>query len=119
MKDSANEIKSLKDELEEYKSKCDNYEKSQSHVHELEAKVAQLENENDQYLIKISELTFENAQLTSQLSMHDHVEKKNGVVYNQQQFMPAQGVQQQCGGNMAKPHVDAYNPYLNNGYGTW
>lgn len=119
LKDSATEINRLKNELDKCKSKCESLEKSNATISALKNEISSLKADNDQYLIKISELTFENAQLTSQLSTFEQDRKRNGVMPNQNRFSPSYGSQQSFNNSLAQPNIDAYNPYINNGYGTW
>ena len=120
LKNSDDEIKKLQDEVLKHKARCDELEKSCSSIDALKKEIAILKEDNDQYLIKISELTFENANLTCQLS---ELEKKTkhlgGRVANSNAFAPSLGMQPQSIGGLAQPNRDAYNPYINNGYGTW
>lgn len=122
----ANEKLALDEKLAEYvelvdKLKAENAElkkseasNSSGHIKELEAKVSSLEKSNrelreeaDDYLVKISELTFENAKLTSQMN-----EMKSTASAKQSIGRP--------NSDMLKiPNRDPYNPYFNNGYGSW
>lgn len=65
-----------------------------------------LRDEADGYLVKISELTFDNARLTCELDEASKHLKEKGTVPNQPQYMP-------------KPNNAGYNPYLANGYSSW
>ena len=78
---------------------------------EKEASALKLENkalrdEADGYLVKISELTFDNARLTCELDEASKHLKEKGTVPNQPQYMP-------------KANSSGYNPYLANGYSSW
>ena len=71
----------------------------ETEISSLKAANAELSKQNDSCLEKISELTFDNAKLTSMLQ-----EKQESVV-----AAPAR----------RQPAVDPYNPYRNNGYSNW
>ena len=118
-KNADDEIRTLHDRCKELEEKCKNNEKCIADAADLKKQVENLQNENDQYLIKISELTFENANLASQLSELERRAKSNGNVANQNSFKPVNGPQPQMSRNLASPMKDAYNPYANNGYGSW
>lgn len=90
--------------------------------------------EADDYLVKISELAFENAKLTAEIndlksriqpdsSKPSSVRSSNNVAEstapNQKQFAPQPNIPQQGNSYMAKSRRDVYNAYANNGYGTW
>lgn len=117
--DAANEIAQLESDKKALESKCKKLEEENSSLAKLEREVKSLKEENDQYLVKISELTFENASMTCQLSELEKKNKANGNVDNQINFRPSYRPQQQAYNTLAKPNRDAYNPYANNGYGTW
>ena len=118
LQNAADEIAKLTSENDALKKQVDAQKSSAKNAFLLEDKVKALREEADGYLVKISELTFENANLTCQL---DELSKKmsaNGKVLNQQQFSIADAappVQE----SLRQPNADAYNPYANNGYGTW
>ena len=84
---------------------------------ELRKKCKDLRDEADGYLVRISELTFENANLTCQLEEMSKRLSSNGNTHNQPQF--ALNNAQAAPGVLRKPNSDPYNPYKNNGYGTW
>ena len=111
LKSSADEISKLEVEKQELESKCKALEEHAAGAQKLEKEAKSLKDENDQLLIKISELTFENANLASQLAEFEKKAKAHGHIPNQGQFQPMSG--------LAQPRRDAYNPYANNGYGTW
>lgn len=119
LKSSSDEIVSLNASKQKLEAKCKSLEEKVAKAQKLEQEVKDLRDENDQYLIKISELTFENANLTSQMSDIESKMKKNGNVPNQSSFKPASGPQQQMSRRLSLPRRDAYNPYANNGYGSW
>ena len=76
-----------------------------------------LQEEVDRLTLRVSELTFENANLACQL---DELSKKmasSGSVPNQTQFSP--NVAPPMQGKLRQPRTDAFNPYMNNGYGVW
>ena len=115
----SDEVKTLSSEKESLISRIKELEDKCSNVISLELKVKELQDENDQYLIKISELTFDNANLTSQLSDFEMKLKGRGTIANQDKFTPTFGSNPQMSRHLAAPLKDAYNPYANNGYGTW
>ena len=45
--------------------------------------------------------------------------KDSGNVANQKKFTPQKGPQGMMSNGLAKPYRDVYNPYANNGYGSW
>lgn len=118
-KDASDKINELEKKNQELASKCKQLEEKVTKSAKFDKEIAALRDENDQYLIKISELTFENANLTCQMSELEKKIKAGGNVANQKQFALQQGVQNQMGNGLARPNRDAYNPYANNGYGTW
>ena len=86
-------------------------------VYALKKEIEAQKDEINNYLVRISELTFENANLTCQL---DELSKKmtsSGNISNQKQFSP--NVAPPVQGELRKPRTDAFNPYMNNGYGVW
>ena len=119
LKNADSLVKKLEDEKTSLEDKCKKLEDEKSKLSKLEKENATLKDENDQYLIKISELTFENANLSNQLSNINNKANKNGNGINQNKFGINPGMQPQCGRSLAKPYRDAYNPYINNGYGSW
>lgn len=106
---SSKDIDKLNAKIKSLEEKCKKLEngKKDKDVDKLEKEIKSLKDENDSYLVKISELTFENAKLTCQLS--ELSKKPNNA--NVQRQAPYNG--------LASPMKDAYNPYINNGYGTW
>lgn len=119
LKNSSNEIKKMQDEIDSLKDKCKALEESNANANAIAQENATLKEENEQYLMKISDLTFENANLACQLSELEKKVKQTGNMPNQNSFAPVKGVQQQMYRSLAKPNRDVYNPYANNGYGTW
>ena len=119
LQSSADKMSDLEKSNEDLKHKVSSLEDRCKMAEKLEAEVKNLREENDKYLIKISELTFENANITSQLSDIERRAKANGSINNQNGFQPIQGPQQQMSKRLASPRRDAYNPYANNGYGSW
>ena len=119
LENAANQIAGLESEKKALESKCKKLEEDNAKIGKLEHEVKSLREENDQYLVKISELTFENANMTCQLSELEKKVKAGGNVANQGKFTPKQGLQPQTYNTLARPHLDAYNPYANNGYGSW
>lgn len=99
---NAEDTHKLKKEVEDLKKKLNESKKLLDEVEKLKKENKSLRDEADGYLVKISELTFENANLTCQLN-----EVKNTVP---QRVAPVRATQ---------PRRDPYNPYVNNGYGSW
>lgn len=93
IKGSSIEIEKLKDENKALEAKCKDLEAKVASINKLEKDAKALRDENDQYLIKISELTFENANLTCQLSELEKKAKNGGNVANQGRFQPQPGMQ--------------------------
>ena len=93
--DDAN-AKDAQNAAEELESKIASLE---SEISSLKAANAELSKQNDGCLEKISELTFDNAKLTSMLQ-------------EKQESAAVAPVRRQ-------PVVDPYNPYRNNGYSNW
>lgn len=103
---NAVDVKKLNDEIASLKKQLDEAKKSAANENPsaLKDECKKLRDEADGYLIKISELTFENANLTCQMN-----ELKKNVKRSSSQPHSA----------LAQPMKDAYNPYKNNGYGVW
>ena len=113
------EIKSLKDELNECKKNVMSADdkKSLTEFNELKSKISSLEklnktlqDENDNYLMKISELTFENAKMNAK--MNSETERSNSPISNTQQPQ------------LTPSHSQMRNPFgfahpNNNGYDSW
>ena len=117
LKTAADQIHDLVEENSKLKKQLENMPSASSNAEALKREIKSLRDEADGYLVKISELTFENAKMSSQL---DELSKKfadAGVSPNQKQFSPNATPPVQ--GGLRPPHTDAYNPYKNNGYGTW
>ena len=119
LQNSADKLLELEKSNEDLRQKMSLLEDKCKRADKLEAEVKNLREENDKYLIKISELTFENANITSQLSDIERRAKANGSINNQNGFQPFQGPQQQMSRRLASDRRDVYNPYVNNGYGSW
>ena len=113
--DSDEKTNKFKTELKKTK---DDLNKAIGKIYLLEQDIKALREENDQYLMKISDLTYEVALKTSQLDELSKNIQKTGHTVNQEQFAPEKKVQQD---NItpAKPFANPYNPYANNGYGSW
>ena len=119
LKASVDEIIELKSKNALLEQKCKDLEKAGANADKLEREIKNLREENDQYLVKISELTFDNANLTCQISELEKSVKVNGNVPNQGKFVPVNGPQGFTANGLARPNRDAYNPYVNNGYASW
>ena len=117
LKTAADQIHDLVEENSKLKKQLEHASSQSSSSEAMQREIKSLRDEADGYLVKISELTFENAKMSSQL---DELSKKfadAGVSPNQKQFSPNSAPPVQ--GGLRPPHVDAYNPYKNNGYGAW
>lgn len=106
---AASDTKKLEDELNDLKKKLEEAKSYANEVGSLQKKVKELRDEADGYLMKISDLTFENANLTCQLN--EAASKSAGASTHAPNMHTSQG--------LARPRRDVYNPYKNNGYGTW
>ena len=107
-KSNSDEVKKMNDEILNLKKQLNEAKVSKTESKtefDLKNKCKQLREEADEYLVKISELTFENANLTCQLN---ELKKNSNVSHPQRTNSP-----------LAQPRKDPYNPYKNNGYGTW
>lgn len=109
LEDADKTIKKLEKENAKLKKSSGSSKDAEKLIRENKA----LRDEADGYLVKISELTFENANLTCQLN---EITKNNGNVKNQKHLAPGG---RGANGRLRRPNEDAYNPYKNNGYGTW
>lgn len=109
LEDADKTIKTLEKENAKLKKSSGSSKDAEKLIRENKA----LRDEADGYLVKISELTFENANLTCQLN---EVTKSGGNVKNQKHLAPGG---RGANGRLRRPNEDAYNPYKNNGYGTW
>lgn len=119
LKTAADQIHDLVEENSKLKKQLENMPSVSSNVEALKREIKSLRDEADGYLVKISELTFENAKMSSQL---DELSKKfadAGVSPNQKKYAPECRDVMHAQGGLRPPHTDAYNPYKNNGYGTW
>lgn len=117
LKTAADQIHDLIAENNNLKKQLDDAGAESSSIESLRRENKALRSEVDSYLVKISELTFDNANLTCQL---DEVSKQmaaKGTTVNQAKFSPTNN--QQAPGSLREPNKDAYNPYKNNGYGSW
>ena len=114
---AADQISELNEENEKLKKELADAKDESKEVYALKKEIEAQKDEINNYLVRISELTFENANLTCQL---DELSKKmasSGNVPNQKQFSP--NVAPPVHGNLRQPRTDAFNPYMNNGYGVW
>ncbi len=109
LEDADKTIKKLEKENAKLKKSSGSSKDAEKLIRENKA----LRDEADGYLVKISELTFENANLTCQLN---EITKNSGNVKNQKHLAPGG---RGANGQLRHPNEDAYNPYKNNGYGTW
>lgn len=115
----SNEVATLKEKIASLEKELADAKSSSSEMNSLKKECKALRDEVDGYLMKISELTFENANLTCQLDELSKNARSNANVVNQSKFSPRAGTQNNIRGGLAQPNTDAYNPYRNNGYGTW
>ena len=114
---AADQISELNEENEKLKKDLADSKDESKEVYALKKEIEAQKDEINNYLVRISELTFENANLTCQL---DELSKKmasSGNISNQKQFSP--NVAPPVQGKLRQPRTDAFNPYMNNGYGVW
>ena len=114
---AADQISELNEENEKLKKDLADSKDESKEVYALKKEIEAQKDEINNYLVRISELTFENANLTCQL---DELSKKmasSGNISNQKQFSP--NVAPPMQGKLRQPRTDAFNPYMNNGYGVW
>ena len=114
---AADQISELNEENEKLKKELVDAKDESKEVYALKKEIEAQKDEINNYLVRISELTFENANLTCQL---DELSKKmasSGNISNQKQFSP--NVAPPVQGKLRQPRTDAFNPYMNNGYGVW
>ena len=117
LKDASKTIEKLEAEVSKLKKDLDKAKKASKQGLKTMLENKALRDEADGYLVKISELTFDNANLTCQLDELKKNMNANGHGMNQAQFSP--NAQPSPGNRLRHPGVDAYNPYKNNGYDTW
>lgn len=78
---------------------------------ELERKCKELEDASDKYLMRISELTFDNARLNASVQQLEHDMQRQNVQ------TPSAPVEPVClKTHLERPHA---NPYSQNGYSSW
>ena len=114
---AADQISELNEENKKLKKDLADAKDESKEVYALKKDIEAQKDEINNYLVRISELTFENANLVCQL---DELSKKmasSGSVPNQTQFSP--NVAPPMQGKLRQPRTDAFNPYMNNGYGVW
>ena len=114
---AADQISELNEENKKLKKDLADAKDESKEVYALKKDIEAQKDEINNYLVRISELTFENANLVCQL---DELSKKmasSGSVPNQTQFSP--NVAPPVQGKLRQPRTDAFNPYMNNGYGVW
>lgn len=99
-------------EFDEVKTLIESYKKDLSH---FKTKTQELRDENDSYLLKISDLTFDNAKLTSQLQeIEKSLTMASSKSYNDGR--PMKIAPSHC---TMKNQPQFANPYLQNGYQDW
>lgn len=118
LKDLASKSESLMAKVDKLSKQLAKAQEDAKNAISLQKECKSLREEVDNYLIKISELTFQNANLTCQMQELNQKLSQKGTVPNQNSFGPRNGIQQSNGG-LARARTDAYNPYFNNGYGSW
>jgi len=91
-------------------------DKARSEIAEMRKSLKELREENDNYLMKISELTFENAKLTSQLQ---EIEKNMAMVATPTHDGPSRKSMIQPSTAVMRNQPQFANPYLQNGYQDW
>lgn len=118
LKSASDLVAKLRSENEQLKEDIAEAEDKAKEVRDLKKEVKALRDEADGYLLKISELTFENANLNCQLTETSKRLVELGERVNQSQFSPSK-TPSPSPGKLSSPRKDAYNPYKNNGYGSW
>lgn len=91
-------------------------DKARHDIVEMRKSLKELREENDNYLLKISELTFENAKLTSQLQ---EIEKSLSMSATPTHESSIRKVVVQPSTGTMKNQPQFANPYLQNGYQDW
>lgn len=91
-------------------------DQARKEITEMRKSLKELREENDSYLIKISELTFENAKLTCQLQ---EVEKSMVMSASPTHNTSAKVVAVRPNTGTMKNQSQFANPYLQNGYQDW
>ena len=99
-------------EFDEVKTLIESYKKDISH---FKAKTQELRDENDSYLLKISDLTFDNAKLTSQLQEIE----KSLTMASSKSHNDCQSRKIAPSHTTIKNQPQFANPYLQNGYQDW
>jgi chromosome segregation ATPase len=116
------------DEIEQLKSRISELEyqlkvektKFASNTIKFEDEIKALRDENDNYLVKISELSFDNARMTCELNeLTKSIKDKTDMVMNQPKFTPTNNNPKKDTSTLGTPFRNPYNPYANNGYGSW
>lgn len=85
-------------------------------ISKMKKSLKELRDENDSYLMKISELTFENAKLTSQLQ---EIEKSVTMAVSPTHYTTARKAVVRPSHITMKNQPQFANPYLQNGYQDW
>lgn len=114
-----NAIKKLEVQIETLKKELEAAKAESKPSIKLESENKALREEVDNYLVKISQLTFENANLRCQLDEVTSGNAKTGNVTNSNSFAVHDNFQYVSQPKPARPGRDAYNPYKNNGYASW
>lgn len=108
------EIDQLKADLANAKATVSNNTTVEDNSADLNAKINELQNENDQYLIKISELTFENAKLRNEMQNMTNTSgsrlTKDTSTLERPRNIPIESIM---------VNYQNRNPYRNNGYSNW
>lgn len=99
-------------DFDEVKPLIDSYKKDISH---FKAKTEELRDENDSYLLKISDLTFDNAKLTSQLQ-----EVEKSMIMSSSESHSGNPLKRPPASHCTMKNQPQFtNPYLQNGYQDW
>ena len=115
------EIEQLKSRISELEHQL-TVEKNEyaSNTIKFEDEIRELRDENDKYLVKISELSFDNAKMTCELNeLTKSIKDKTETVINQPKFTPTNNTPIKDKSTLGTPFRNPYNSYANNGYGTW
>lgn len=114
-----NAVKKLEAQTEALKKELEAAKAESKSSIKLENENKALREEVDGYLVKISQLTFENANLRCQLDEVTSGNARSGNIVNSRNFAMPDNFQRVSQPKAALPGHDAYNPYKNNGYASW
>lgn len=114
-----NAVKKLEAQVEALKKELEAAKAESKSLIKLENENKALREEVDGYLVRISQLTFENANMRCQLDELTSSNARSGNIVNSRNFAMPDNFQHVSQPKAALPGRDAYNPYKNNGYANW